>query len=265
MEQHLFADSIFAYDSLSEVSRNVDQPHFDLRDSETISEDIEFFEDFGDFQFTTTEKENQEPSFKASTDTLLLQLILENQTRMLQRLAAIESCLKNGRESPETSPPPCGAFQLSHPAITASMQEAIDAAKPLKYWGECLHFVLRKPDLFKDIIHWADREGGCYWISNEEVLHIILATLKGSIPQRSRESMKSRFFVKSLNENAQRKEEANGLVFDLYENKKPDYTPSSLHYPRVKVEKKVKMGRKRSFSEDDEAEEDTKDVKKYKL
>eukprot|EP01102_Stenamoeba_stenopodia_P008025 TRINITY_DN2276_c0_g1_i2.p1 TRINITY_DN2276_c0_g1~~TRINITY_DN2276_c0_g1_i2.p1 ORF type:complete len:255 (+),score=56.03 TRINITY_DN2276_c0_g1_i2:149-913(+) len=210
---------------------------------------------------TTTDKENQEPSSSHASPYAMLQQILANQTRMLQTLAAIEKSLENGQKSPTRSPLPCSGLQSSQTTINAAMQGAINDAKPLKYWGECLHFVLRRPELFRDVIHW-NSEGDGYWISNEEALHVILGSLKGSIPQRSRESMKSRFFVKSAN--ALTKEE-NGLTFDLYENKKPSYTSSSLNYPRVKVEKRESsnQGRKRSISDEDEDEYVVEDDEEY--
>jgi len=233
------------------------------------------------YQHDATEKENQEPTATMETPTKakLLEILLQSVSTVHARMDAVEKRLSKeiqgihalltrfvdeNVESRENSPPPTSASSLSHPLVNTPMREAIDAAKPLKYWGECLHFVLRRPDLFHEIIHWADAKGANYWISNEEALHAILALLKGSTPQRSRESMKSRFFVKAVNEYAQRKEGNRDTVFDLYENKKPDYTPTSLNYPRVATTaitttstsphgtQRVKIERKRSHSSDEE-------------
>jgi hypothetical protein len=141
---------------------------------------------------------------------------------------------------------------------TPQMQTAIDSVKPLKYWGECLHFVLKRQE-FETIIHW-DQDSSNYWISSEENLYVLLASLKGSTPQRARESMKSRFFIKCVNEEAKRKQFAQNLLFELFENKKKrDYTSSSVHYPRVgtaplQVTRPINKRQRLSDSEEEEEE-----------
>jgi len=186
-----------------------------------------------------TEKENALPSM----DVLLR--IMQGVEKLNARMDAFEKQLAKGSFlfRQDCTPVSCGGStpeSFTEPTPTgsqfsAAIKSAIDSAKPLKYWGECLHFTLRRPELFQSIIHW-DSSTHHYWISNEDVLYQILATLKGSTAQRARESMKSRFFVKLTNNEAHQKEQSKDLVFDLYENKKRgEYTPASLLHPRVAI------------------------------
>jgi hypothetical protein len=210
------------------------------------------------------EKENQVPSFVAENEKLLRH-ILEGLNSVNARVSAIEQrvgeianmqCLLAKLIAAGNGEREIASAKPATNGISSEMRSFIGSTTPLKYWGECLHTALWRPDLFSTIIHW-DTASNNYWVSNEDSLYSILAALKGSTSQRARESMKSRFFVKLVNDDASRKEVSKELVFDLYENKKKDYTPQSLHYPRVgqaQVERtpRIKTERKHFFSDSED-------------
>lgn len=193
---------------------------------------------------------------------LLLQLLLqisENQKQILQdqaktneRLQELEHDLKSVIKTQNLifmqSPLTNGTTQPSHsdivtfksPHITQEMKTEIFnqlKQKTLTYWGECVHFVLQRPDIFGPIIFWDDDETSTdFLIRDEDSLFEILAALNGNNVLACQKTMSSRVYTRNTKKPHFKQvetKEGNKINYMYYRNKIKDYDKTKLEAPKI--------------------------------